>query len=81
MRENGFLEEERGIGTVKDLLATKGGASKVETASPTDTIRDVVGKLKKFGISQLPVVDDGKLRGLVHETEAERSSASSRRSI
>jgi cystathionine beta-synthase len=69
MRENGFLEEERGIGTVKDLLATKGGAQKIETASSNDTIRDVVGKLKKFGISQLPVIDGGKLRGLVHETD------------
>ncbi len=68
MRENGFLEEEHvGLGTVKDLLAAKGGAQRVETATSNESILGVVGKLKQFGISQLPVVDDGKLRGLIHE--------------
>ncbi len=69
MRENGFLEEERGMGTVKDLLAGKGGAQKIETAGSKDSVRTVVQKLKQFGISQLPVVDDGTLKGLVHETD------------
>jgi cystathionine beta-synthase len=68
MRENGFLEDETpGFGTVRDLLAKKGGAQRVETAKSTDSILEVVNQLKKFGISQLPVVDDGKLKGLIHE--------------
>lgn len=69
MRENGFLDEQPGLGTVKDLLAQKGGGQKIETATSNDTVRGVVGKLKQFGISQLPVVDGGKLRGLIHETD------------
>ncbi len=70
MKENGFLEEERGMGTVKELLASKGGsAAKIETASSNDSVRTVVQKLKQFGISQLPVVDDGTLKGLVHESD------------
>lgn len=70
MRENGFLDDGgASFGTVKDLLNAKGGPGKVETASEKDTVAIVVNKLKKFGISQLPVVDDGRLRGLVHETD------------
>ena len=30
---------------------------------------DVIGKMKKHGISQLPVVEANKLRGLVHEVD------------
>ena len=70
MRENGFLDDGGpSLGTVKDLLAAKGGSTKVETATSSDTILAVVGKLKSFGISQLPVVDDGRLRGLIHESD------------
>ncbi len=70
MRENGFLDEEGpSLGTVRDLLGRKGQLTKVETATSNDTITTVVNKLKSFGISQLPVVDDGKLRGLIHESD------------
>ena len=71
MRENGFLDDGGpSMGTVKDLIASKGGtSSKVETAKSTDTILQVVNRLKQFGISQLPVVDDLKLRGLIHESD------------
>jgi len=71
MRENGFLDTEEGptLGTVRDLLGRKGATSKVETANSSDSILTVVNKLKSFGISQLPVVDDGKLRGLIHESD------------
>ena len=42
MRENGFLDDQPGLGTVKDLLAMKGGAQKIETATSNDTVRGVV---------------------------------------
>src|SRR5262245_24522334 len=71
MRENGFLDEEKGFGTVKDLLTGKphGG---VLTVAPTATLRDVIDTLKKHGISQEPVVHDGNLRGLVNEVDVLR---------
>src|SRR5690242_2353935 len=61
MRENGFLDEGGpSLGTVRDLLGLRGGPiQKVETATSSDSIVAVVEKLKAFGISQLPVVDDG----------------------
>src|SRR4030095_11562776 len=39
------------------------------TAEATSKVRDVIDTLKKHGISQLPVVDGSKLRGLVHEVD------------
>ena len=67
MRENGFLEDEKGLGTVRDLLAGKAG--RVVTCQASSKVRDVIDTLKQHGISQLPVVDGGKLRGLVHEVD------------
>lgn len=72
MRENGFLEgEEKGFGTVRDLLAGKPKQG-VLTVAPTATLRDVIDTLKSHGISQVPVVRDGKLFGLVHEVDVLR---------
>jgi cystathionine beta-synthase len=69
MRENGFLEEEKGLGTVKDLLAHKPPNEKVVTARAEDRVRDVIDIMKKHGISQLPVLDGTRLRGMVHEVD------------
>jgi len=68
MRENGFLEEEKSLGTVRELLGGKGNPP-VVTASAEEKVREVIDKMKKHGISQLPVVEGGKLRGLVHEVD------------
>jgi cystathionine beta-synthase len=68
MRENGFLDEQPGLGTVRDLLKTS-DRGKVATASPTSRVRDVIATLKNFGISQLPVVDGGRLTGMVGEVD------------
>jgi cystathionine beta-synthase len=68
MRENGFLDDQPGIGTVRDILKT-GDRGKVRTAAPTSRVRDVIASLKELGISQLPVVDGGKLKGMVAEVD------------
>jgi cystathionine beta-synthase len=65
MRENGFLDEETGLGTVADLL--RGRSAEVVTAHPADRVRDVVARMKEHGISQLPVEEAGKLQGIVSE--------------
>jgi cystathionine beta-synthase len=67
MRENGFLEDQPGLGTVRDLLQGKAGA--IVSAAPSDKVRDVVATLKSLGISQLPVLENGKLRGIVAEVD------------
>jgi cystathionine beta-synthase len=68
MRENGFLDEGPGIGTVRDLLGSR-YKSKLICAKPSMTVREVIDTLKSNGISQLPVIDGGKLKGIVHEVD------------
>ncbi|MBV9946783.1 MAG: cystathionine beta-synthase [Myxococcales bacterium] len=69
MRENGFLDEAPGIGTVRDLLAMRDKTRELVTASPSWKVREVIDTLKARGISQLPVVENGKLKGIVAEVD------------
>ena len=73
LRENGFLAESPGIGTVRDLLH---GKRPIVTARPDARLRDVVGQMKSLGISQLPVVESGKMRGIVAEVDVLRALVS-----
>jgi cystathionine beta-synthase len=67
MRDNGFLDEPARIGTVRDLLA--GRPSKVVTATTDEKVFRVVEKLKEHDISQLPVVENGALVGVISEAD------------
>jgi cystathionine beta-synthase len=73
MRENGFLEDSPGIGTVRDILQ---GKKPLVTAKPEARLRDVVDQMKSLGISQLPVVDRGKMCGIVAEVDLLRALVS-----
>jgi cystathionine beta-synthase len=68
MRENGFVEAEWSVGTVGEVLRAM-PPRKLHTASVSETIADAVGVLKREGISQLPVLDEGKLVGIVTELD------------
>src|SRR3954447_11392297 len=68
MRENGFLEDEKGLGVVRDLLAGK-PSGPVVSVDAKETVRDVIDTLKKHGISQVPVLEGNKLRGMVQEVD------------
>jgi len=65
MREHGFLETE--MGSVEDLLRAKG--LDLVTAPPEESVRDVVGKMKRFDVSQLPVVAGERLVGMISEVD------------
>lgn len=67
MRENGFLDQNPQSYTVADLLETKG--SKVHVGHIGQKIGEVVGMMKEFGISQLPVVDNKRIVGVINETD------------
>jgi cystathionine beta-synthase len=65
MRDNGFLEE-KGPATVAELLKSK--KNEVFTAKRGEKIGQVIQEMKKYGISQMPVVEsDGKAVGMIHE--------------
>lgn len=78
MRENGFLDEEPGLGTVADILHMR-GKRKIVTTSPQAKVKDVIATLKHLGISQLPVVEKKKLRGVVGEVDLLRHLVSGNR--
>jgi cystathionine beta-synthase len=67
MKDAGLLEREPIAGTVDELLKKRTGG--VIFAAPTDALGSVIDRMKKHGISQLPVVDGGKLMGLVSEVK------------
>jgi cystathionine beta-synthase len=69
MRSNGFLEEEDPLGTVRDLLAQKRTQRGIVTAKRGDSLRNVIGMMKEHSISQIPVMDRGRLSGLVSEID------------
>ena len=79
LRENGFLDDEWGLGTVADLLAAR--HPKVITARAGDRVRAVIAKMKAKGISQLPVVSRGKLLGAVAEVDLLRHLAAGEHSL
>ena len=66
MRENGYLEPEMGLGTVRQLLEAR-GRTEIFTATATDSLRHVISRMKEYGISQLPVFDGNRVVGVVTE--------------
>lgn len=68
MRENGFLESAWAELHVRDVLAAK-VMQTLYTAQLTDRQADVITLMKHHDISQVPVVDDGRLVGIVTEVE------------
>lgn len=66
MAEHGFLEEEKRLGTVADILEGL-GRRPVVTVPDTTVATEAIGLLKLNGISQVPVLRDGKVIGVLHE--------------
>ncbi len=68
MRENGFTEASWETNTLGDLLRSMPRRELV-TAESADTVADAILAMKEHGISQLPVVDEGRLVGIVTESD------------
>ncbi len=79
MREKGYLEPEMGLGNVHELLDHKGRGRELICATPTQKVSEVIGMLKVHGVSQVPVVEDGKVLGILTESRLfERALAGNR---
>ncbi|HEX9069684.1 MAG TPA: pyridoxal-phosphate dependent enzyme, partial [Ktedonobacterales bacterium] len=69
MRENGFLEPEHDL--LSDVLALKahaeGRVPEVVSVTSGDTVAEAIAVFQRYGISQLPVVDGGKVVGSLTE--------------
>lgn len=68
MRDNGFLDTEDPMGTVSDLFASR-PPKPVITALRTATLREVIALLKEHNISQVPILENGRLCGIVAEVD------------
>jgi cystathionine beta-synthase len=68
MRENGFLESAWAELHVSDVLVAK-STQELYVAHPRDSQTEVIALMKQHDVSQLPVVEDGRVLGLVTEVE------------
>ena len=65
LRENSFLDDEEALGLLRDLVERQ--HQTLITARPGDGVKTIIQIMKKHGISQLPVLDGGKLIGIISE--------------
>jgi cystathionine beta-synthase len=68
MRQHGFLQADWEVGTIGDLVRAM-GRREVVTAEITEKLSDVLHHFKEHGISQIPVCDQGRLAGILTETD------------
>lgn len=70
MRDNGLLDSPLYIDHVSDLLEAMGGKiNEVIFAKHTDSVQEVISKMKEHGVSQLPVFTEGQLSGVIDESD------------
>lgn len=63
------------VGTVGDAIR---GRHEVYTCSPEDDVRDALKVMSEHQVSRLPVVDDGRLKGLVSMSDIAQAEAPDR---
>lgn len=68
MKEQGFSEQSWEHSTIADVLRRVPGRELI-TANGAEAVADAVMRMKERGISQLPVVEDGRLVGIVTESD------------
>jgi cystathionine beta-synthase len=67
MKQHGFTETEQELGFVEDILKRR--PQKPVTASADAPLRDIVDAMREHGVSQVPLIDRGKLNAIVHESD------------
>ena len=68
MRQQGFLKADWEVGTIADVVRAL-GKRKVFTVNVDDAVSVATAMFKEHGISQLPVLDQGKLAGIITESD------------
>ncbi len=65
VRDRGFLEEEK----PNAISLAKNHSNKLITASPDELLSDVLNKMTKYNISQVPVLADGEFIASVNDSQ------------
>jgi cystathionine beta-synthase len=66
MEDQGFIQREK-FGDLRDLIGRLHGERATITVGPTDVLTTAHNRLRNAGFSQLPVMDEGRLVGVVTE--------------
>jgi cystathionine beta-synthase len=68
MRDNQFLERTPRMGRVRDLLLQRDRHGLI-AAQKNERVDAVIARMKSYGISQLPVIEENHVLGLVEERD------------
>lgn len=68
MRQHGFQQADWELGTIGEMVRAMPPCDLL-TVKVTDLVEDVVGLFRKHGFSQLPVLEDGRLAGILTEAD------------
>ncbi|MGK4008869.1 cystathionine beta-synthase [Sorangium sp. So ce1036] len=68
MADQGFTDR-RPTGDLRDVITRRHAERAVVTVQPTDTLLVAYARMKLYDVSQLPVLQDGKVVGLVDESD------------
>jgi cystathionine beta-synthase len=66
LEDQGFIKREQ-CGDLRDLIGRPHGERATITVGPTDVLTTAHNRLRNAGISQLPVMEEGKLAGVLTE--------------
>ena len=68
MIDQGFVERPR-TGDVRDLITRRTEDRSVVAVAPEDTVLTTYGRMRLYDVSQLPVLEDGKIVGIIDESD------------
>ena len=68
MLDQGFIDREQ-LGDLRDLIGRRHAEHAVVTLSPEDTLLTAYGRFKLYDVSQLPVLDNGRIVGMLDESD------------
>lgn len=68
LNDHGLLNQDKSH-DLRDVIARSFSQGEVVSVLSSDTLERVYGKMKTFDVSQIPVVDDNRIVGLINETD------------
>jgi cystathionine beta-synthase len=68
MLDQGFLERAR-LGDLRDLIVRRYAEGAAVTVNSTETVLAAYRRMKLYDVSQVPVMDDGRIVGIVDEED------------
>ncbi|MDX1461214.1 MAG: pyridoxal-phosphate dependent enzyme, partial [Xanthomonadales bacterium] len=68
MRDQGLLEREM-VGDLRDLIARPFESHDTVTVAPDEPLANAYSRMKLYDVSQLPVIEDGRIVGILDESD------------